>query len=141
MSFPYPKKFAEWIAQSNFHKLSSSYASAYLAGHSGDAWSAHFDKSSFIVTSIGDSACSIFANDVDGPMTRNLVDGFMGYLKTEGASYQFKDITPKSAEDGSSTTNYAVCIGGEAIMNLVLSIAPRGASMFQVALTASKMHK
>lgn len=139
MSFPYPDKFAGWLAQSNFHKLSSSDASAYLAGHSGEAWSAQLDKSNFILTSIGDSACNVFANDLDGPMTKNLVVGFMDYLKTQGASYQPKDITPKSAGDGSSTTSYAVSIGGETIMNLILTISPRGVGMSQVALTASKV--
>lgn len=72
-------------------------------------------------------------------MTRNLIDGFMGYLKTQGATYESKDITPKSAGVGSSTTSYAVSIGGEAIMNLILSIAPSGARTFKVALTASKV--
>lgn len=139
MSFPYPDKFAEWLEQYNFHKLSSSDASAYLAGNSGNAWSVHLDKSNFILTSIGNSACNVFANDLDGPMTKNLVVGFMDYLKTQGASYQPKDIAPESAGDGSSTTSYAVSIEGEAVMNLILTIAPRGAGTFQVALTASKV--
>lgn len=139
MNFPYPDKFAEWLAESNFRKLSSADASAWLVGHSGNAWSAQLDKSNFILTSVGDSACNIYANDLDGPMTKNLVSGFMDYLKTQGASYQSKDITPKNAGNGYSTTSYSVSIGGEAIMNLILTIAPRGAGAFQVALTASKV--
>lgn len=72
ISFPYPDKFARWLAQSNFHKLSSSDSSPYLAGHSGDAWSVQLDKSNFVLTSIGDSACNVFANDLDAPMTKVL---------------------------------------------------------------------
>lgn len=139
MNFPYPDKFAQWIAESKFRKLSSADASAWLGGHSGNAWNAQLDKSNFILTSVGDSACNVFANGLDGRMTKNLVTGFLDYLKTQGATYQSRDITPKNVGDRGSTTSYSVSIGGEAIMSLILSIAPCGAEACQVALTASKV--
>lgn len=139
MNFPYPDKFGAWLAQSDFRKLSGADSSSYLAARPGDAWSAKLDKSTFIMTTTGDRACSVFANDLDGTMTKNLVTGFMDYLKTQGATYQLRDTTPKNAVAGYSTTNYAVSTGNQVIMNLSVTIAPRGTGAFQVALTASKV--
>lgn len=138
MSFPYPEKFTVWLTQSGFQKLSSSGASGYLGGYPGSAWNVQLLNSSFVLTTLGTGACSIFANDLDEAMTKNLMVGFLDYLKTQGATYQSKDVTPDSATGGGSSTSYSVSTGGEVIMNLTLSIAPIGSGKSKVALTASK---
>jgi hypothetical protein len=70
-------------------------------------------------------------------MTKNLVVGFLDYLKTQGATYQSKNVTPDSATAGGSSTSYSVSMGGQVIMNLILSVAPVDSGKSQVALTAS----
>lgn len=139
MNFPYPEKFARWISQPGFKKLSGNDAEEYLSGYSGSVWTAELNSSRFVVTSIGVNACNVFANDVDEAMTKNLVTGFLDYLKTQGVTYQAKNITPNGAKAGQSSTSYAVSIEGQVIMNLILSIAPPGLGKFQIALTTVKV--
>lgn len=59
-------------------------------------------------------------------------------LKTQGATYQSKIVTPASATAGLSSTSYAVSMNGQVIMHLTLTIAAPGAGPFQVALTAAR---
>ena len=138
MNFPYPEKFTGWLAQPGFQKLSSIDAAAYLGGYSGSAWSVQLDNSRFVLTSVGASACNVFGNDLDESMTKNLVIGFLDYLKTQGATYQSKNVTPDSATAGLYSTSYAVSMGGQVVMNLILTVAAPGGGKFQVVLTASK---
>ncbi|WP_295994062.1 hypothetical protein [Rugamonas sp.] len=139
MSFPYPEKFTEWVAQRGFQKLSDTDASAYLGSYSGNAWSVRLDNSRFVLTSVGASACNVFANDLDESMTKNLVVGFLEYLKTQGATYQSMTVNPASATAGLSSMNYAVSMGGQVVMNLILTVAAPRSGKFQVALTAAKV--
>ncbi|OEZ50680.1 hypothetical protein JAB1_17980 [Janthinobacterium sp. MP5059B] len=138
MNFPYPEKFQAWLARPGFQKLSSIDAAAYLGAYSGNAWNVQLDNSRFVLTSIGESACNVFANDLDASMTRNLVIGFLDYLKTQGATYQSKMVTPASATASLSSTSYAVSMNGQVIMHLALTIAAPGTGPFQVALTAAR---
>lgn len=138
MSFPHPDKFTEWLAQPGFRKLSSTEAKEYLGGYPGSAWSAQLGNSRFVLTSIDGSACNIFANDLDETMTKNLIVGFLDYLKTQGATYQSKNVTPVAATANQTSTSYAVSMDGQVVMNLILTIAAPGNGKFQVALTASK---
>ncbi|MGG7607487.1 NMCC_0638 family (lipo)protein [Massilia sp. BKSP1R2A-1] len=138
MSFPYPEKFAEWLAQPGFQKLSGTEASQYLAGNYGNAWNVQLDKSRFVLTSVGASTCNVFANDLDEAMTKNLVVGFLDYLKTQGATYQAKNVTPDGAASVLSSTSYSVSMDGQVIVNLVVTVAPQGGGKFQIALSASK---
>lgn len=139
MNFPYPEKFTEWLAQPGFQKLSSTDALAYLGGYSGNAWSVQLDNSRLVLTSVGTSACNVFANDLDESMTKNLIVGFLDYLKTQGATYQARVVTPDSAATSLYSMSYAVSMGGQVVMNLTMTIAPPGGGKFQVALTASKV--
>lgn len=139
MNFPYPEKFAQWIAQPGLKKLSGNDASEYLNGYSGSVWTAELNSSHFVVTSIGANACNVFANDLDETMTKNLVIGFLDYLKTQGVTYQSRNVTPDGAKAGQSSTSYAVSIEGHVIMNLILSVAPPGLGKFQIALTTAKV--
>jgi len=138
MNFPYPEKFATWLAQPGFQKLSEADASSYLGEYAGQAWSVQLDNSRYVLTTIGSSACNVFSRDVDGAMTEDLVVGFLGYLKTQGATYESKRITPKSALADGVSTSYSVFVEGQVIMNIVLSIAPSSNGASQIALTASK---
>lgn len=139
MNFPYPEKFAQWIAQPGFKKLSGNDAAEYLSGYSGSVWTAELNSSRFVVTSIGANACNVFSNDLDETMTKNLVIGFLDYLRTQGVTYQSRNITPDGAKAGESSTSYAVSIEGQVIMNLILSVAPPGLGKFQIALTTAKV--
>ncbi|WP_157201042.1 hypothetical protein [Massilia sp. Root351] len=139
MNFPYPEKFTNWLAQPGFQELSSIDAAAYLGGYSGSAWSVQLENSRFVLTNFGANVCSVFANDLDESMTTNLVVGFLDYLKTQGATYQLKNVTTDSATTLLRTTSYAVSMEGQPVMNLILTVAAPGGAKFQVALTASKV--
>lgn len=108
LSFPHSEKFAAWLAQPGFQMLSSIDATAYLGGYPDSAWSVQLDNSRFVLTSVGGSACNVFANDLDESMTKNLVVGFLDYLETEGATYQSTIVKPDRATAGLSSTSYAV---------------------------------
>lgn len=138
MNFPYPEKFNAWLAQPGFQRLSGSDAAAYLGARAGGAWSVQLNNSRFVLTSVGESACNVFANDLDESMTRNLLAGFLDYLQTQGATYQSKIVTPDQATAGPSKTSYAVSMDGQVLMNLTLAAAAPGSGAFQVALTASR---
>lgn len=62
-------------------------AAAYLGAYSGSAWSVQLNNSRFVLTSAGESACNVFANDLDEPMTRNLLAGFLDYARQKPHPY------------------------------------------------------
>ena len=138
MYYPYPDKFSAWIGQLKYQKLSASEAAPYLAGSNGEAWSAITPNSKFILTSLNQSACTVFANGLDAETTKGMVKGFLGYLETQGATYSVIDATPSGAKPGYSSVNYSITMGGHVVAHITLSMAPPSTGSFQVALTVAK---
>jgi hypothetical protein len=136
--FPYPEKFSEWLSQSGHRKLSKQEAAPFLPANGGDAWAATTPHSSFVITSLGRNDCTVLADGIDEQTTKDMVKGFLGYLETQGASWIAHDTTPENAMPGYSSTNYSITLGGRAMANITLSIAPPRPGGFQVALTVAK---
>jgi hypothetical protein len=136
--FPYPEEFAEWVNQPGHRKLSDQEAAPLLPATGGDAWAATTPHSSFFITSLGRSACTVFASGLDEQTTRDMVKGFLGYLETQGASWTADDTTPARSGPGYSSTNYSITLNGRPTANITLSIAPPRPGGFQVALTVAK---
>lgn len=138
MAFPYPEKFAEWIKQRGHKRLSGEAAARFVVNGSEEVWAARTPNSEFTLVSLGQSACTVFANDVDEETTRGMLTGFVQFLATQGATFSTSKITPVLAPPGSSSLNFAISMGGTVIAHITLTVAKSEHGVDQVAITAAK---
>jgi hypothetical protein len=136
--FPHPKEFAEWVKQPGLRKLADEEAAPFLPASGGKAWAATTPNASFVITSLGRGDCSVLADGLDEKTTREMVEGFLAYLETQGATWVEDDTTPEKAEPRYSSTIYSISLDKRPIASITLSIAPPGPGGSQVAITVAK---